>query len=52
MILKPIIPIYVVIASLALVIIIAIFCTANRKYRKSSNYIRLGILTLLLVYIL
>ena len=52
MILKPIIPVYIIIVMLALIIITMIICGANKKYRNSSNFIRLGILALLSVALL
>jgi len=48
MILEPVIPISILATMLVVLVVAFVFCLFGRNYRKSSNFIRLGILALIL----
>ena len=49
MIIKPILPIYILVVLLALSIILAALCIINKKHRKIKNFIRIGIFALIVI---
>ncbi len=49
MMFRPVLPLYILIVALAAIIIAVVFCIAIRSHRKSSNFIRLGVLLLILI---
>ena len=48
MMFRPVLPLYILIVALVLIVVATVFCIIVRNHRKSSNFIRLGILFLIL----